>query len=68
MSTAHFKVTGMKCGGCEKTVQGVADALDGVISSKASSKDGTVAVEFDESKISEAAIKSAITAKGFPAT
>jgi len=48
-------------------VQGVADGLDGVLSSKASSADGTMAVEFDESKISEAAIKAAITAKGFPA-
>jgi len=68
MSTANFKVSGMKCGGCEKTVQGAADALDGVLSSKANSKDGTMSVEFDEGKISEAAIKAAITAKGFPAT
>ena len=68
MSTANFKVSGMKCGGCEKTVQGAADALEGVISSKASSAEGTMVVEFDDSKISEAAIKAAITAKGFPAT
>lgn len=65
MSTANFKVAGMKCGGCEKTVQGAADALDGVLSSKASSTEGSMVVEFDESKVSESAIKAAVTAKGF---
>lgn len=68
MSTANFKVSGMKCGGCEKTVQGIADALDGVLSSKASSAEGSMTVDFDAGKISEEAIKAAITAKGYPAT
>lgn len=67
MTTVTFKVGGMKCGGCEKTVQDIANALDGVISSKASSPEGTATIEFDEGKTSEAAIKAAISAKGYPA-
>jgi copper chaperone CopZ len=68
MTTVSFKVGGMKCGGCEKTVQDIANALDGVLSSKASSADGSMTVDFDEGKVSEVAIKSAISAKGYPAT
>jgi copper chaperone len=68
MTTATFKVGGMKCGGCEKTVQGIADALDGVVSSKASSPEGSMTVEYDEGKITVDAIKAAVSAKGFPAS
>ncbi len=66
MAKADFKVTGMKCGGCEKNVQSAADELDGVLSSKANAKEGRVEVEYDEGKISLAAIKKAIVDKGFP--
>jgi copper chaperone len=68
MTTATFKVTGMKCGGCEKTVQAAADAVDGVLSSQASSSEGTLTVEFDAAKTSADAIKSAVSAKGYPAS
>ena len=66
MKNETFKVTGMKCGGCEKTVQSAADALSGVISSKASSQDGSVQVEFDETITNLDAIKQAVQAKGYP--
>lgn len=66
MAKASFKVTGMKCGGCEKGVQGAADAVSGVLSSKASAKDGSVEVEFDEAKTSLDAIKQAVQDKGYP--
>ncbi|MCF7968888.1 MAG: cation transporter [Methylococcaceae bacterium] len=66
MQNASFKVTGMKCGGCEKTVQSAADAVPGVMSSKASSQDGSVQVEFDETQTNLDAIKQAVQAKGYP--
>ncbi len=66
MAKASFNVTGMKCGGCEKSVQSAADAVDGVLSSKASAKEGRVEVEFDEAKTTLEAIKQSIQAKGFP--
>jgi len=68
MSIATFSVVGMKCGGCEKTVEALADAVEGVVSSKASSSEGTLVVEFDDSRTSEMAIKSAVSVKGFSAT
>lgn len=68
MSIAIFKVGGMKCGGCEKTVQSAADAVEGVLSSKASSSEGTMTVEFDDSRTSESEIKAAVSAKGYPAS
>lgn len=68
MSTITFKVAGMKCGGCEKTVQDIVNAIDGVHSSKASSPDGTLTVELDPLKTSEAELKAAVTAKGYPAS
>ncbi len=66
MQNASFKVTGMKCGGCEKNVQSAADAVSGVLSSKASSRDGSVEVSFDETKTSLDVIRQAVQAKGYP--
>lgn len=66
MAKASFKVTGMKCDGCEKGVQAAADAVSGVLSSTASAKDGSVEVEFDEAKTNLDAIKQAVQAKGYP--
>jgi copper chaperone len=58
-------VTGMKCGGCEANVTGKLEAIDGVLSVKASSKDNQVDVEFDAGKTSLEAIVDAITDAGF---
>jgi copper chaperone len=66
MAKASFKVTGMKCGGCEKTVRSIADELDGVLSCMANVKEGLVEVEYDEGTIGLADIQKAIVAKGFP--
>lgn len=66
MAKASIEVTGMKCGGCEKTVQAAADAVPGVQSSKASFKDGRLEVEYDDAKTSVAAIQQAVTTAGFP--
>ena len=58
-------VTGMKCGGCETNVTDKLQAIDGVVSVKASSKDKTVSVDFDAEKTGLDAIKDAITGAGF---
>lgn len=66
MVTEHFNVSGIKCGGCENTVQLAALAVAGVSACKASAKDGSVEVEFDETKTSLDTIKQAVQAKGYP--
>lgn len=66
MTKATLNITGMKCGGCEKAVQEAVDAVPGVISSKASAKDGVLEVEFDETKTGLDAIKQVVKAKGYP--
>ena len=66
MTMATLNITGMKCGGCEKAVQEAVDAVPGVISSKASAKDGVLEVEFDETKTGLDAIKQVVKAKGYP--
>lgn len=66
MTKATLNVTGMKCGGCEKAVQEAVDAVPGVLSSKASAKEGVLEVEFDETKAGLDTIKQAVKAKGYP--
>ena len=66
MEHASFKVSGMKCGGCESTVKAAANEVSGVLSSSASARDGLVEVEFDASQTTLDAIKQAIVAKGYP--
>lgn len=58
-------VTGMKCGGCETNVTGALQAIDGVVSVKASSKDKSVSVEFDAEKTGLDTIKEAIANAGY---
>ena len=43
-------VTDMKCGGCETNITGKLEAINGVISVKASFKDKEVSVEYDDRK------------------
>lgn len=60
-----ISVSGMKCGGCEKTVTTALNAIDGVILVKASFQDKTVEVEFDSSKTDLDSLEDAITDAGF---
>ena len=61
----EFKVQGMTCGGCERSVQNALTSQAGVSSAKADRTAGTVAVEFDPALIQQAALAKAITAAGF---
>jgi len=63
--SVSLTVTGMKCGGCETNVTGKLQAIDGVLSVKASSKDNEVNVEFDAEKTSLDVITDVITEAGF---
>ncbi len=63
--SVSLTVTGMKCGGCEANVTGKLQAIDGVMSVKAASKDNEVYVEFDAEKTSLNVITEAITDAGF---
>lgn len=58
-------VNGMKCGGCETNVKTALQAINGVLSVTASSKEKQVSVEFDAEKTTLDSIKTAITAAGF---
>ncbi len=58
-------VTGMKCGGCETNVKTRLDAIDGVISVEAMSKEKKVNVEYDAEKTNLDEISKAITDAGF---
>ena len=61
----EFKVQGMTCGGCERSVQNALTSHQGVTSAKADRVSGTVAVEFDPGQIGQDALAKAITAAGF---
>jgi Cu+-exporting ATPase len=53
-------VTGMHCPSCEMLIKDLLEELNGVRSAAASLKTGKVVVEFDETKISNVAIKKVI--------
>jgi copper chaperone len=63
-----ISVTGMKCGGCETNVTDKLQAINGVLSVKASFKDKEVSVEFDAEKTSLDEIEDTITNAGFTVT
>lgn len=62
---SEIKVSGMMCAHCEARVNKAVAALDGVKSCVASAADGSVKVEYDESKVALQAIKDAITAQDY---
>ncbi len=63
--TVTLNVTGMKCGGCESSVNEKVGAVDGVITVKPSHKENTVEVEFDQTKTTLDEIKQVIADAGF---
>ena len=65
IESAVLTVTDMKCGGCETNITGKLEAINGVISVKASFKDKEVRVEYDEEKTSLDVLKDTITGAGF---
>ena len=65
MTTINLNVEGLTCGGCEKSVRNALLAHDGVTEVAASHETGIVAIDFDDSRIEQAALKQAIEDAGF---
>jgi copper chaperone len=65
MQKIEIKVSGMTCGGCERSVQKALTSHAGVKDAKADRNAGVVAVEFDPAVIERAALEKAITEAGF---
>lgn len=61
----EFRVQGMTCGGCERSIQTALTGHGGVVSATADRTTGTVVVEHDPARIAPAALAAAITAAGF---
>jgi len=65
MSSVTLNVEGMSCGGCEKSITEKLTAVGGVNSVEASSANNTVAIEFDEAQVQQAALEEVIEDAGF---
>lgn len=65
MEKITLRVEGMRCGGCENTVQNALQAVAGVVAARASHKDNAVEVEFDPARIDVTALKQAIVRVGY---
>jgi copper chaperone len=65
MATIVLQVTGMKCGGCENSVQQAVKECAGVSAVNASHKTGTVEIEYDETQADIEAIRKTIKDKGY---
>lgn len=63
--SVSLTVTGMKCGGCEANITSKLQAIEGVLSVNASSKNSEVNVEFDAEKTSLDVIADTINSAGF---
>ena len=61
----EFKVRGMTCGGCERSVQNALTKHPGVESARADRTSETVSVEFDPARIDLATLAKTITEAGY---
>ena len=65
MTEATLKVPDMSCGHCKAAVEGELNKLSGVEHSSADVENGTVAVRYDEGKVSTEDLKGAIEEAGY---
>ena len=65
---ATIPIKGMHCRSCEALITDVLTETDGVKEAKVSLKENAAAVEFDESRVSEAQLRKAIEAEGYKTT
>ena len=65
MDKLSFKVDGMTCGGCVKSIQNALNEQNGINTAKADLDNASVEVEYDSALIAAAAIKAAIETAGF---
>ena len=67
MTKKRFQIQGMHCASCAMLIDGALEDLEGVKSASASYARQVVDVEFDEAKVSEVEIISAVEAAGYAA-
>ena len=66
MKELRFRVEGMSCGGCERSVNEALGALEGVATVDASAADGEVRVTLVAgAELSEASVSAALAPRGF---
>ncbi|ADI27606.1 Copper chaperone CopZ [Geobacillus stearothermophilus] len=65
MMTITLQVQGMTCGHCKAAVTNALQALDGVSRVEVHLQEGTVDVEYDETKVSVEKLKEAIEEQGY---
>ena len=62
-----YRVDGMHCSNCAMNLEGIEDDLPGIKQISASYQKGQMVVEFDEAKVSENQIISAVEKRGYQA-
>jgi copper chaperone CopZ len=67
MRNETMKISGMTCGGCVLSVQGVLKAVSGVADAQVSLDTGIANVSYDETQTSLEQLKSAVRNAGFGA-
>ena len=67
MNEVTFKVEGMTCGGCVRSVTGVLKGLPGVEDAQVSLEAAAAKVRFDPAKVTVDAMRSAVENAGFDA-
>ncbi|KAF0995949.1 Copper chaperone CopZ [Geobacillus sp. TFV-3] len=65
MMTITLQVQGMTCGHCKAAVTNALQALDGVNRVEVHLQEGTVDVDYDETKVSVEKLKEAIEEQGY---
>jgi copper chaperone CopZ len=63
-----LKVTGMKCGGCEKAVEDQLAELVGVVSVNASYQTDSVEIKYDDSKVQLEQFHSCLAGLNYPSS
>ena len=65
MANIKLNVSGMSCGGCEKSISKALLSHTGVSDVTASHESGVVAIEFDDAQIQAPQLRAAIEDAGF---
>jgi len=65
MANIEINVTGITCGGCEKSIRNALLEKNGVIEVNASHESGIVKIDFDDDAIQPDMLKQTIEAAGF---
>jgi len=65
MQTATLNISGMKCGGCVRSVTNLLSALDGVVKADVSLEEKRAVVDYDAAKIDPGQLKRAVEEAGY---